>query len=111
VVKSYREQFLSAPRPNPFPLLPELALQALGRRVVISRKARGLSQADLAHLAGVSTRALSALERGKPTAAIGTLALVLDALHMLPELSEVLAHRRDAALTEYAVRRLAAHRR
>lgn len=97
---------MSAPRPSPFPLLPELALQALGRRVVIARKARGLSQADLAHLAGVSARTLSALERGKPTAALGTLALVLDALQMLPELFEVLDHRRDGALTAYAVKKL-----
>lgn len=92
-----------------FPLLPELALQALGRRVVISRKARGLRQSDLAHLAGVTSRAISALERGIPTASLGTLALVLDALHMLPELAEVLTPRRDAALTQYALNRLNHH--
>lgn len=41
-----------------------------------------------------------------PRATMGTLALVLDAMDMLPELSEVLTPRHDAALTAYAVKRL-----
>ena len=40
---------------------------ALGAFVRERRKARGLNQGELAELAGVGTRFVSELERGKPT--------------------------------------------
>ena len=40
----------------------------IGDYVRARRKAAGLSQRDLAELAGVGTRFVSELERGKPTA-------------------------------------------
>ena len=51
---------------DPFPLLPSLALQKLGKRVAIARRARGLNQRDLAHLAGVGPSSIVALETGHP---------------------------------------------
>jgi len=50
----------------------------LGKWLRADRKARGLSQADAAALAGVGLRFLSELERGKATAEIGLVLKVLD---------------------------------
>ena len=47
-----------------------------GKQVRLARKAQGLTQAELASIAGVGTRFVSDLERGKETAQLG-LALAL----------------------------------
>lgn len=52
----------------------------LGHRVREARRAQGLRQADLAAAAGVGTRFLVDLERGKPTAHLGKMLQVIDAL-------------------------------
>lgn len=52
----------------------------LGRTIAARRKKLGVSQQELAELAGVSVRVLSSLERGKPTIRLDTLVPVLDAL-------------------------------
>lgn len=52
----------------------------LGRIIANRRKALGVTQQDLAALAGVSTRFLSSLERGKATVRLNTMLAVLDAL-------------------------------
>lgn len=52
----------------------------LGRGIAARRKELGVTQEELAALAGVSTRFLSALEGGKPTARLSTVLAVLDAL-------------------------------
>lgn len=94
-----------------FPILPTRALQALGERVAISRRARGLTQRDLAHLAGVGASSIVSLEKGHPGVAIGTLARALEAMGLLDEFDEVLAPHRDEAVTEYAVTKLRKARR
>lgn len=43
----------------------------LGRQIRTARKAQGLTQAQLAEIAGVGTRFVSELERGKETARLG----------------------------------------
>lgn len=43
----------------------------LGRQIRAARKAQGLTQAQLAEIAGVGTRFVSELERGKDTAQLG----------------------------------------
>ena len=53
---------------------------ALGRTVALRRRALGVTQEDLALLAGVSVRFISSLERGKATVRLDTLIAVLDAL-------------------------------
>lgn len=40
-------------------------LQALGREVALVRKARGLTQAELAERAGVTSRQMGKIERGE----------------------------------------------
>jgi HTH-type transcriptional regulator/antitoxin HipB len=52
----------------------------LGPSIAARRKLLGLTQEELAALAGVSTRFLSSLESGKPTARLSTVLAVLDAL-------------------------------
>lgn len=44
---------------------------ALGQRVRLARKAQGLTQIELAEIAGVGTRFISELERGKDTVRLG----------------------------------------
>ncbi|MEQ8259032.1 MAG: helix-turn-helix domain-containing protein [Alcanivorax sp.] len=45
--------------------------EELGRRIHAARKAQGLTQVDLAEIAGVGPRFLSELERGKDTVRLG----------------------------------------
>ena len=52
----------------------------LGRGIAVRRKELALTQEELAALAGVSTRFVSSLEGGKPTARLSTVLAVLDAL-------------------------------
>lgn len=92
--------------PAPFPILPSRALQDLGERVALSRRARGLTQRDLAHLAGVGTSSIVALEKGHPGVALGTLARALDVLGLLAEVDGLLAPQRDMALTAFATQQL-----
>ena len=73
----------------PFPILPSRTLQDLGERVALARRARGLTQRDLAHLAGVGASSIVALEKGHPGVAVGTLARALDALGLLAEMDEL----------------------
>jgi transcriptional regulator with XRE-family HTH domain len=91
---------------SPFPLLPGQALSALGQRVALARRARQLSQRDLAFLAGVGASSIVALEKGHPGVALGTLARVLDALGLLAEIDQLLPPQRDPALVQHAVRSL-----
>ena len=93
-------------RTSPFPLLPGQALVSLGQRVALARRARQLSQRDLAFLAGVGASSIVALEKGHPGVAMGTLARVLDALELLTEMDQLLAPQRDPALVQHAVRSL-----
>jgi y4mF family transcriptional regulator len=90
----------------PFPILPSRSLQDLGERVALARRARGLTQRDLAHLAGVGASSIVALEKGHPGVALGTLARALDALGLLAEIDELLAPQRDPALTTFATNQL-----
>ena len=90
----------------PFPILPSRTLQDLGERVALARRARGLTQRDLAHLAGVGASSIVALEKGHPGVALGTLARALDAMGLLAEIDELLAPQRDPALTTFATHQL-----
>ncbi len=47
--------------------MPETRPQTLGTFVRERRKAHGMTQVELAELAGVGTRLISELERGKPS--------------------------------------------
>lgn len=52
----------------------------IGNTIALRRRALGVTQEELALLAGVSVRFLSSLEGGKATVRLDTLLAVLDAL-------------------------------
>ena len=54
--------------------------EQLGEIIRMKRKAAGLTQKKAASLAGVGTRFLSELERGKPTAQLGKTIRILQLL-------------------------------
>lgn len=53
------------------PAQPIRTPEDLGLQIRAARKAQGLTQAELADIAGVGTRFVSELERGKDTARLG----------------------------------------
>lgn len=53
---------------------------AIGERVRTARRALGLDQRDVALVANVAERTVSAIERGKPTIRLDVLLRVLDAV-------------------------------
>ena len=55
-------------------------LKNLGQTVQEARKAQGLTQDDLAGMTGTGRRFISELEKGKETAQIGKVLLVLSTL-------------------------------
>ncbi|WP_395242742.1 helix-turn-helix domain-containing protein [Agromyces sp. MMS24-K17] len=59
---------------------PEASALRVGRALRARRKELGATQEELAELAGVSTRFIGALERGKPTARFDHVAAVALAL-------------------------------
>ncbi len=65
------------------PFEAEDVLHALAGRVRIARKARGLTQTDLAAKAGISTNTLLAMEKGTSSVQLGYWLQVLWALDLL----------------------------
>ena len=65
---------------RPLPYVVEDALSALGRRISIARRAKLLTQPDLAEKAGISLSTLTSIEKGAPTVQIGFTLSVLWAL-------------------------------
>lgn len=65
------------------PFEAEDVLHALADRIRIARKARGLTQPDVAAKAGISTNTLLAMEKGTPSVQIGYWLQVLWALDLL----------------------------
>lgn len=59
----------------------------IGRAIRTRRRELGLTQEDLAALAGVSPRFLGALEHGKPTVRLSTLLMVTRALGLTVSVS------------------------
>jgi y4mF family transcriptional regulator len=68
----------------------------MGAAVRDHRRAAGLSQQELARLAGVGKTVVFDIERGKPTVRLATLLLVLDALNLRLEWRSPLAEPPDA---------------
>ncbi len=69
---------------------------ALGRMVRTARKGLGLTQPDLALTAGVGVRFIVELEKGKSTAQIGKVLLVLRTLGIVVELTPPPGVERDS---------------
>ena len=69
--------------PTPITSIHDVAAAVRGRRQKL-----GLSQADVARLAGVSRQWVSEFESGKPTAELGLVIRLLDALRLSISLDE-----------------------
>jgi transcriptional regulator with XRE-family HTH domain len=92
---------------HPVPILVQRSLAALGGRVAVARKARGLTQVQLAFSADVGVSTVAALEGGHHGVSLGNLLKVLAALDLLAQVDDWLLPERDAAVLAYATDRLA----
>jgi len=72
-----------------FSPIEHVMLKQLGERLVLARKARGLSASALASELGVSRNTLKAAERGKASVTIGTYVRILGVLGLLQDLALV----------------------
>jgi transcriptional regulator with XRE-family HTH domain len=86
----------------------EQALVGLGERLALARKARELTQAELARLADVGISTVAALEGGHDGVAVGNLLKVLSALQLLEQAHQLLLPEKDPELIRYAQRVLRA---
>ena len=91
---------------KPTPVLIQQALIGLGERLVMARKARELTQADLARLANVGISTVASLEGGHDGVAIANLLKVLSALKLLEQAHQLLQPERDPELVRFAQRTL-----
>jgi transcriptional regulator with XRE-family HTH domain len=82
------------------PLPAEDALLRLGSRLNRARRARYLTQADLASKSSVSLSTIRAIESGSPTVQTGFYLCVLFALDMLDSLEKVAVLAEDAATVD-----------
>jgi len=91
---------------KPTPVLVQQALIGLGERLVMARKARELTQADLAILANVGISTVASLEGGQDGVAIANLLKVLSALKLLDQAQQLLQPERDPEMVRFALRAL-----
>lgn len=82
------------------------ALIALGERCKIARKARGLTQEQLARLAGVGMSTVYGVEGGHDGVSLGNFMKILHALDKLEQVNDLLDPGRDPSITEFAVLQL-----
>lgn len=91
----------------PMPVMVQHALQELGRRAVILRKARDLTQADLAHLANVGISTVAAIEGGHDGVSLGNVLKVLDAMELLEQAGAIFDPKSDPYMSERTERIIA----
>jgi DNA-binding XRE family transcriptional regulator len=74
---------------NRLPFEAEDVLRALSARIHVTRRARGLTQGDLAAKAGISMTTMAAIEKGGSTVQMGYWLSVLWALDLLQGFSDL----------------------
>ncbi|CAG9182800.1 hypothetical protein LMG23992_04829 [Cupriavidus laharis] len=92
--------------PKHTPILVKGALERLGKRLIMARKLREMTQEQLASLSDVSPSTLRSLEAGADGVSIGNLLKVLQGLHLLGQLDEVLDPHRDPEAISFAERQV-----
>lgn len=98
----------AAPLPNaPVPVLVQRQLDNMAMRAVVARKARRLTQQDLAHLADVGLSTVASIEKGHAGVSLGNLLKVLSALDLLHQANALFDPMQDAGLVAYGVEQLA----
>ena len=86
---------------NPVPVDVHIALQSMGDRATVARKARNLTQADLARLSNVGLSTISSIEAGHDGVTLASLLKVLSALDLLKQTDEIFCLEKDPAFIEY----------
>lgn len=81
-------------------------LDGLAVRAAIVRKARHLTQADLAHLADVGVSTVAAIEGGHDGVSIGNLFKLMSALGVLEQAGGLFELQSDPGLVDYARQQL-----
>jgi len=88
----------------PTPVLVQHKLIELGTRLSMARRARELSQIDLAHLADVGVSTVASLEAGYHGVSVGNLLKVLKALDVLDQVDAWLLPQMDDAIIDRGIR-------
>ncbi|EJL78828.1 NADH:flavin oxidoreductase [Polaromonas sp. CF318] len=91
---------------KPTPVLIQAALQRLGKRLGTARKARQLTQEDLAHQSDVGTSTVRAIEAGMDGVSMGNFLKVMRGLQLLEEAEQLLDPKRDPEMVTYALKRM-----
>ena len=92
--------------PKHTPVLVKSSLERLGKRLILARRLREMTQEQLASLSDVSPSTLRSLEEGADGVSIGNLLKVLQGLHLLGQVDEVLDPHRDPEAIPFAERRV-----
>lgn len=82
------------------PFVIEDSLADLGERISLARRARRITQPDLAAKAGIGLSTLLAVEKGAPTVQIGSVLMVLWALGLEGTFDQLSSLGSDRELTE-----------
>lgn len=92
--------------PKPTPVLIQSALVRLGQRLGTARKARQLTQEDLAHQSDVGTSTVRAIEAGSDGVSMGNFLKVMRGLQRLDEVEHLLDPAQDPEMVTYALKQL-----
>lgn len=84
----------------------QAAASALGDRLVTARRAREMTQIELAQAADVGVSTVACLEAGRTGVSIGNLLKVLRTLGLLGQVDELLNPARDPEVTAFALKTL-----
>lgn len=79
-------------------------IEAMGQRISVARRVRGMTQSSLADLAGVGLSTVTAIESGRTGVSIGNVFSVLDALGLLDQVETVAAPGQDQSFIDFALR-------
>ena len=91
----------TGPPVNPVPLAVHNALKSMADRAAVARKARSLTQADLARMANVGLSTISSIEAGHDGVTLASLLKVLSALDLLDQADQLFCLEKDPAFIEY----------
>lgn len=94
------------PKPS-VPVLIQHKLAEMGARVTVVRKARRLTQTDLAHLADVGVSTIASIEAGHDGVSIGNLLKVMSALDLVFQADGLFELTADPGLMAFGKERLA----
>lgn len=86
------------------PILVRERLISFGSRVALARRARELSQIDLARLADVGVSTVASMEAGHHGVSLGNLLKVLKALELLDQVDSWLLPQLDDAIVDQGIR-------